>query len=315
RAGPALLRGRLQPRLAPRGPRGARGCDPRLSPGARAFARLRRRALQPRRGPGAQRSRRGGHQALAALPRARFRQPVGAHRAGSPRGRRSAGAPAMRVLIVGGGGREHALAWKIAQSPMVDAMFAAPGNPGIARHASRVDIAVDAHDDLVSFERRERIDLTVVGPEVPLVAWLAARLTAAGLTVFGPSARAAALEGSKVFSKDLMSRAGVPTARFASFDQPAAARRYCREVGAPLVVKADGLAAGKGAIVCRSLEEADAAIAECMERRAFGLSGARVVVEEFMVGQEVSFFALANGHDAIALAAAQDHKTIFDGDR
>jgi len=221
----------------------------------------------------------------------------------------------MRVLIVGGGGREHALAWKIAQSPMVDAMFAAPGNPGIARHASCVDIAVDAHDDLVSFARRERIDLTVVGPEVPLVAGLADRLTAAGLTVFGPSARAAALEGSKVFSKDLMSRAGVPTARFASFDQPAAARGYCREVGAPLVVKADGLAAGKGAIVCRSLEEADAAIAECMERRAFGLSGARVVVEEFMVGQEVSFFVLANGIDALPLAAAEDHKTVFDGDR
>src|SRR5206468_2812495 len=138
----------------------------------------------------------------------------------------SAGAAAMRVLIVGGGGREHALAWKIAQSPMVDAMFAAPGNPGIARHASRVDIAVDAHDDLVSFARRERIDLTVVGPEVPLVAGLADRFTAAGLTVFGPSARAAALEGSKVFSKDLMLRAGVPTARFASFDPPAAAEDH-----------------------------------------------------------------------------------------
>ena len=221
----------------------------------------------------------------------------------------------MRVLIVGGGGREHALAWKLAQSPLVDTMFAAPGNPGIARHASCADIAVDAHDDLVAFARRERIDLTVIGPEVPLVAGLADRLTAAGLTAFGPSARAAALEGSKVFSKDLMSRAGVPTARFASFDQPAAARGYCREVGAPLVVKADGLAAGKGAIVCRSLEEADAAIAECMERRAFGLSGARVVVEEFMVGQEVSFFVLANGIDALPLAAAEDHKTVFDGDR
>jgi len=221
----------------------------------------------------------------------------------------------MRVLIVGGGGREHALAWKIAQSPLVDSMFAAPGNPGIASHASCVDIGVDAHDDLVALARRERIDLTVVGPEIPLVGGLADKLTDAGLTVFGPSARAAAIEGSKVFSKSLMSRAGVPTARFASFDQPADARRYCRELGAPLVVKADGLAAGKGAIVCRTLEEADAAIAECMERRAFGLSGARVVVEEFMVGQEVSFFVLANGSDALPLAAAEDHKTVFDGDR
>src|SRR5262245_45011921 len=213
----------------------------------------------------------------------------------------------MRVLIVGGGGREHALAWKIARSPLVEAVFAAPGNPGIARHASCVAIGVDAHDDLLALARRERIDLTVVGPEMPLVAGLADTLADAGVTVFGPRARAAAIEGSKVFSKSLMSRAGVPTARFATFDPPADARR---DLGAPLVVKADGLAAGKGAIVCRTLEEADAAIAECMERRAFGLSGARVVVEEFMVGQEVSFFVLANGSDALPLAAAEDHKTI-----
>jgi phosphoribosylamine--glycine ligase len=221
----------------------------------------------------------------------------------------------MKVLIIGGGGREHALAWKIAQSPLVDAVFAAPGNPGIARHASCVDISADAPDDLVAFARRERIDLTVIGPEVPLVAGLADRLAAAGLIIFGPSARAAAIEGSKVFAKDLMLRHGIPTARFSTFDEPGRARRYCRDAGAPLVVKADGLAAGKGAIVCRTLEEADAAIAECMERRAFGPSGARVVVEEFMVGQEVSFFALANGDDALPLAAAEDHKTVFDGDR
>ena len=221
----------------------------------------------------------------------------------------------MKILIVGGGGREHALVWKVAQSPLVDAVFAAPGNPGIARHAACVEIGVDAHDDLVGFARRERIDLTVVGPEMPLVAGLADKLVDAGLTVFGPSAHAAAIEGSKVFAKRLMSRAGVPTARFATFDQPADARRYCRDLGAPLVVKADGLAAGKGAIVCHTLEEADAAIAECMERRAFGLSGARIVIEEFMLGQEVSFFVLANGSDALPLAAAEDHKTVFDGDR
>ena len=221
----------------------------------------------------------------------------------------------MRLLVVGGGGREHALAWKIAQSPLVDTLFAAPGNPGIARHARCVDIGVDAHGELVDFARRERVDLTVIGPEAPLVAGLADRLTEAGLTAFGPSAGAAAIEGSKAFSKDLMRRYGIPTARFATFDEPAGARRFCRELGAPLVVKADGLAAGKGAIVCATLEDADAAIADCMERKAFGAAGARVVVEEFMVGQEVSFFVLSNGGDVIALAAAEDHKAIFDGDR
>ena len=221
----------------------------------------------------------------------------------------------MRLLVVGGGGREHALAWKIAQSPLVDTLFAAPGNPGIGRHARCVDIGVDAHGELVDFARRERIDLTVIGPEAPLVAGLADRFAEAGLTAFGPTARAAALEGSKAFSKDLMRRYGIPTARFATFDEPADARRFCGELGAPLVVKADGLAAGKGAIVCATLEDADAAIAECMERKAFGAAGARVVVEEFMVGQEVSFFVLSNGGDVMALAAAEDHKAIFDGDR
>jgi phosphoribosylamine--glycine ligase len=221
----------------------------------------------------------------------------------------------MKILIVGGGGREHALAWKIAQSPLVDTLFAAPGNPGIAHHARCVDIGVDAHDDLVAFARRERIDLTVIGPEAPLVAGLADRFAAAGLAVFGPSARAAAIEGSKAFSKDLMRRQRIPTARFSTFDDADGARRFCREMGAPLVVKADGLAAGKGAIVCATLEEADAAIAECMERRAFGAAGARVVVEEFMIGQEVSFFVLSNGSDVTTLAAAEDHKAVFDGDR
>jgi phosphoribosylamine---glycine ligase len=220
----------------------------------------------------------------------------------------------MKVLLIGGGGREHALAWKIARSPLVDALFAAPGNPGIARHATCIDIGVDADEDLVAFARRERIDLAVVGPEIPLVAGVADRLAAAGLTVFGPSARAAAIEGSKVFAKNLMLSAGIPTAKFSTFDRPDDARRFCRDVGAPIVIKADGLAAGKGAIVCRTLAEADTAIGDCMERRAFGASGARVVVEEFMVGQEVSFFVLANGHDALPLAAAEDHKTVFDGD-
>ena len=221
----------------------------------------------------------------------------------------------MRVLLVGSGGREHALAWKISESPLVDVLLAAPGNPGIARHATCVGIGADAHDELVAFAGRERVDLTVVGPEVPLVAGLADRLSAAGLCVFGPTARAAAIEGSKAFAKALMARHGIPTARFATFDDPARARRYCRDLGAPLVVKADGLAAGKGAIVCRTLAEADDAIALCMERRVFGASGTTVVVEEFLVGEEISFFALSNGDDALAFGAAQDHKAVLDGDR
>ena len=221
----------------------------------------------------------------------------------------------MRMLIVGGGGREHALAWKIAQSPRVTALFTAPGNPGIARHAVCVPLTADALDGLVAFARRERIDLTVVGPEAPLVAGLADRLLDAGLAVFGPIAPAAAIEGSKAFAKDVMARNAIPTARFATFDDPARARGYCREVGPPLVVKADGLAGGKGAIVCRTLADADEAVAECMERAAFGAAGATVVVEEFLSGEEVSFFALANGADALPLAAAQDHKTVFDGDQ
>jgi phosphoribosylamine---glycine ligase len=221
----------------------------------------------------------------------------------------------MRVLIVGGGGREHALAWKIAQSPRVTALFAAPGNPGIARHAVCVPLAADALDGLVAFARRERIDLTVVGPEALLVAGLADRFLDAGLAVFGPIAQAAAIEGSKAFAKDLMARNAIPTARFATFDDPARARGYCREIGPPLVVKADGLAGGKGAIVCRTLADADEAVAECMERAAFGAAGATVVVEQFLSGEEVSFFALANGADVLPLAAAQDHKTVFDGDQ
>jgi phosphoribosylamine--glycine ligase len=220
----------------------------------------------------------------------------------------------MRVLLIGGGGREHALAWVIAKSPLVTSFYAAPGNPGIAKHAKCVPIGVDAHDEIVRFVAQERIDLTVVGPEVPLVAGLADTLTGAGHLVFGPSAAAARLEGSKAFSKDLMKRHGVPTARFDTFSDPEEARRFARALG-PCVVKTDGLAAGKGAIVCMSYGEADAAIAECMERSAFGAAGHTVVVEEFMRGDEVSYFVLVGGTAVMPLIAAQDHKTIFDNDR
>ncbi len=221
----------------------------------------------------------------------------------------------MRVLLIGGGGREHALAWKLAQSPRVSALYAAPGNPGIARHATCVPIKADRIDALAAFAERERVDLTVVGPEAPLVAGIVDLFESRGLAIFGPSRAAAAIEGSKAFAKALMAKHGIPTARFRTFGEPAAARGYCRTIGAPLVVKADGLAAGKGAIVCATLAEADEAIALCLERRAFGAAGATVVVEEFMRGEEASFFALSSGAEAIPLGVAQDHKRVYDGDQ
>jgi phosphoribosylamine--glycine ligase len=219
------------------------------------------------------------------------------------------------VLLVGGGGREHALAWKLAQSPRLGRLVAAPGNPGVARHAECVAVRDDEIDDLVALAKRESADLVVVGPELPLSLGLADRLRAAGLAVFGPSQAAARLESSKVFSKDLMARYGIPTARFKIFQDAAAARRFCREWGAPLVVKADGLAAGKGAIVCLTLDDADRAIRLCLEEGAFGSAGRTVVVEEFMEGEEASFFVVTDGTSALPFQAAQDHKTIFDGDR
>jgi phosphoribosylamine---glycine ligase len=221
----------------------------------------------------------------------------------------------VNVLLVGGGGREHALAWKLAQSPRLTRLVAAPGNPGIARHAECVALSVDDHDGLVRLAEKERPDLVVVGPDAPLVGGLADRIAAAGFAVFGPTARAAAIEGSKVFAKTLMARHRIPTARFETFDDPDHARRFAGELGTPLVVKTDGLAAGKGAIVCATPAEADDAIAACMERHAFGRSGARVVIEEFLAGDEVSFFVLVRGRSATPLAAAQDHKAVFDGDR
>jgi phosphoribosylamine---glycine ligase len=220
----------------------------------------------------------------------------------------------MRILLVGGGGREHTLAWKLAQSPRLTELIAAPGNPGIARHARCVAIKDHEIEELHDLALRERVDLTVVGPELPLALGLADHFRERGLAVFGPSQAAARLESSKAFAKDLMVRHGIPTARFRAFTDAAAARAWCRELGAPLVVKADGLAAGKGVIICRTLDEADAAVALCLEARAFGASGASVVIEEFMVGEEASFFAITDGAAILPLAAAQDHKTIFDGD-
>ncbi len=221
----------------------------------------------------------------------------------------------MNVLLVGGGGREHALAWKLTRSPRLHRFIAAPGNPGIAALAECVPIKDTAVDELLTLAKRERVDLTVVGPELPLALGLADRFRAEGIPVFGPSAAAARLESSKAFAKELMTRHGIPTARFRTFRDPVAARAYCRALGAPVVVKADGLAAGKGAIVCRTLEDADRAVGLCLEERAFGESGLTVVIEEFLQGEEASFFALSDGSAVLPLAAAQDHKTVFDGDQ
>ena len=221
----------------------------------------------------------------------------------------------MKVLLVGGGGREHALAWKLAQSPRLTRLYAAPGNPGIAAHADCVPVRDTDLDGLVALARRERVELAVIGPEVPLSLGLRDRLSDAGVPVFGPSQSAARLESSKAFAKDLMALYGIPTARFRVFQDADAAKRFCRELGAPLVIKADGLAAGKGAMVCATLPEADAAIRLCLDEDAFGAAGRTVVVEEFMTGEEASFFVITDGASALPLPAAQDHKAIFDDDR
>jgi len=220
----------------------------------------------------------------------------------------------MRVLVVGGGGREHALCWAIAASPLCDALFCAPGNAGIAEEAECVPIAADAVDELVAFAKREKIDLVVVGPEAPLVLGLVDKLEAAGIRAFGPSAAAARLEGSKGFMKDLCAAHGVPTAAYGRFRDPAAAKAFVAQHGAPIVVKADGLAAGKGVTVAETVEEANAAIDAALAERRFGDAGAEIVVEEFLEGEEASFFALVDGKTALPLASAQDHKRVGDGD-
>ena len=219
----------------------------------------------------------------------------------------------MRVLLIGGGGREHALAWKIAQSPLCEALFIAPGNPGTARCGTNVAVAVDDHDEVVRFCRSERIDFVVVGPEVPLVAGIVDDLAAAGIKAFGPSRAAAQLEGSKAFTKELCAESGIPTAAFARFTEEAAARAYVRERGAPIVVKADGLAAGKGVVVATAVAEAEEAVA-MMFGGSLGAAGTEVVIEEFLEGEEASFFALCDGTRAIPLGTAQDHKRAYDGD-
>jgi len=220
----------------------------------------------------------------------------------------------MKVLVVGSGGREHALCWAIAKSPKCKELLCAPGNAGIAEVARCVDVNADDIPEIVSLAKSESVDLVVVGPEGPLVGGLADRLEAAGIKVFGPSAAAAEIEGSKGVMKDLCAKYYIPTAEYQRFDEPDAAKEYIRSHGAPIVVKADGLAAGKGVILCRNENEAYAAIDHIMVEEAFGGAGAEVVVEEMMVGEEASFFAIVDGVNAVPLAAAQDHKAAFDND-
>jgi phosphoribosylamine--glycine ligase len=219
----------------------------------------------------------------------------------------------MRVLVIGSGGREHALCWALAASPLAEKVFCAPGNAGIVQDATCVDLNPMDFDAIVAFCRRENIYFVVVGPEAPLVAGLVDALDDAGIKSFGPSAAAAVLEGSKAFTKDMCERHGIPTAAFRRFSDVEAAEIYIRGRGAPIVVKADGLAAGKGAVVCDNVEDAVTA-AKDMLGGQFGDAGKEIVVEDFLVGEEASFFALCDGKTALPLATAQDHKRVGDGD-
>jgi phosphoribosylamine---glycine ligase len=220
---------------------------------------------------------------------------------------------AMKVLLIGSGGREHALAWKLSQSPLLETLYAAPGNPGIAAYAQLVGFDVNDHAAVVAFCQDVKIDLVVVGPEAPLVAGIADALVAANIKVFGPNAKAAQLEGSKGFTKDLCAQFDIPTAAYGRFNNAPKAKAYVRQVGAPIVIKADGIAAGKGVVVAMTLQEALDAVDACFEG-AFGAAGAEVVVEEFMEGEEVSFFCICDGTTALPFGSAQDHKRVGDGD-
>jgi phosphoribosylamine--glycine ligase len=219
----------------------------------------------------------------------------------------------MNILLLGSGGREHALAWKMAASPLTDRLYCAPGNAGIAREAECLALDIADHAAVIAFCKANAIGLVVIGPEAPLVAGLVDDLEAAGVKAFGPTKAAARLEGSKGFTKDLCRTNGIPTAAYERFSAAAPAKDYVRRAGAPIVVKADGLAAGKGVVVAQTLDEALAAV-DMMFDGGLGAAGAEVVVEEFLVGEEASFFALCDGETAVPLASAQDHKRAFDGD-
>jgi phosphoribosylamine--glycine ligase len=220
----------------------------------------------------------------------------------------------MKLLVIGSGGREHALAWKLAQSPRVQKVFVAPGNGGTATENGLENVSVSAFPDLIAFARKEQIHLTVVGPEAPLAAGVVDAFQAAGLRIFGPVQAAAQLEASKDFAKQFMVRHGLPTAKHATFTSTAQAKSYVEQQGAPIVVKADGLAAGKGVVVAATLDEAKAAIDQMLPQNRLRDAGARVVIEEFLEGEEASFIVMADGAHALPLATSQDHKRLRDGD-
>ena len=221
----------------------------------------------------------------------------------------------MKVLVVGSGGREHALVWKISQSPMVDKIYCAPGNAGIGEMAECVAIKAEDLDGLLDFAVQNEIGLTVVGPEVPLTMGIVDKFQEKGLKIFGPSGRAAEIEGSKTFAKDLMAKYGIPTAKYGAFTDAAEAKAFLAEVGLPCVVKADGLAAGKGVLICETKEEAETAVEDILVDNKFGNAGSRVVVEEFLIGQEVSMLAFSDGKTIVPMVSSQDHKRIWDGDK
>ncbi|MGR4069394.1 phosphoribosylamine--glycine ligase [Billgrantia sp. C5P2] len=222
----------------------------------------------------------------------------------------------MKVLIIGGGGREHALAWKVGQSPRVERVFVAPGNAGTAHEPGLTNIAIEATEleRLVDFAHEEGVALTIVGPEAPLVEGVVDRFREAGLAIFGPTQGAAQLEGSKSFTKDFLARHAIPTAAYRTFTEVEPALAYLTEQGAPIVIKADGLAAGKGVIVAMTLAEAEAAVRDMLEANAFGDAGARVVIEEFLEGEEASFIVMVDGTTVLPMATSQDHKRALDGD-
>ena len=222
----------------------------------------------------------------------------------------------MKILVIGSGGREHALAWKLAQSTRIAEVLVAPGNAGTAREAKcrNVDVSANGIDGLLALAQREAVDVTVVGPEGPLVGGIVDRFRECGLRIFGPTAAAAQLEGSKAFAKEFLARHDIPTAHYAVHTQVAAALAYVRNKGAPIVIKADGLAAGKGVIVAMTLDEAEAAITDMLAGNAFGAAGARVVIEEFLDGEEASFISMVDGVTALPMATSQDHKRVGDGD-
>jgi phosphoribosylamine---glycine ligase len=220
----------------------------------------------------------------------------------------------MKVLLIGNGGREHALVWKLAQSPMISRLYCAPGNAGTARQATNVPIQADDLPSLLAFAREHAIDFTIVGPELPLALGIVDLFRHAGLAIFGPTQQAARLETSKAFAKTIMTKYDIPTAPYRIFSDPQEAERYIDQHELPLVVKANGLAAGKGVIVCKSREHAHRAIDQIMRAKMFGDAGAQVVIEEFLQGEEVSFFALTDGISLLPLPACQDHKAIYDAD-